>query len=210
MTHTKKTETEEDEDILTVGMSEVAATLQLTTLLSDDDGGRRWRRQIQFVNKRNGSSLTADHIPEWRRWNLILLLSCDPLTPEPMKHQQSLQLQVCPVPEIAFRKTNGFEALTDPSGCANWSDKKSTCKIFGTTALTEQCLVVFVPDSPLSHPQSIIFPCSVKAQHIWLANHLKQTVNTLLVGQSFHNVPSHNSTFPSLQNGYFMDCTTWD
>ena len=37
----KKTETEEDEDILTLGMSEVAATLQLTTLLSDDDGGRR-------------------------------------------------------------------------------------------------------------------------------------------------------------------------
>ena len=32
---------------------------------------------------------------------------------------------------------------------------------------------------------STYFPCSVKAQHIWLAHHIKQTVNTVLVGQSF-------------------------
>ena len=49
-----KTETYEDEDRLTLGTSEVAAPVQLTLPQSDDDG-------TQFF-----------------------LLSCDPLTPEPM------------------------------------------------------------------------------------------------------------------------------
>ena len=47
-----------------------------------EDGGR-WRR-THSGDERTGSSLTADDTPQWTQ-NLILPLSCDPLTPEPMK-----------------------------------------------------------------------------------------------------------------------------
>ena len=32
---------------------------------------------------------------------------------------------------------------------------------------------------------------------IWMADHIQQTVNTVWVGQSFHNVPTHSSTHSS-------------
>ena len=52
---------------------------------TDEDGDGRKRRQTHSGDERSGSSLTADDTSEWRRRNLTLLLSCDPLTPEPMK-----------------------------------------------------------------------------------------------------------------------------
>ena len=53
---------ETDEDTPIQGSSDVAAPLQLTTPQSDEDGGRRRRD--------------------------VILLSCDPLTLEPMKQPQ--------------------------------------------------------------------------------------------------------------------------
>ena len=95
--------------------------------------------------------------------------------------------------ELAFRKTNGYEALTVPSGYANWSDRGLTTKVSALRSKLND-----VPDSLLC-PKHIFFLCSVTAQRIGLADHLKQTVNTVLVGQSFH-VSSHSITFRSVQN----------
>ena len=104
--------------------------------------------------------------------------------------QQSLQPRVQSrnrpsplVPERAFSNTNDYEALTVPSRCANWSNKRLVTKlsaprpklkdILSSSFLTVLCAL------------STYFLCSVKAQHICLADHIKQTVNTVLVGQSF-------------------------
>ena len=98
------------------------------------DGDRRRQRQTHSGDKRSGSSLTADHTPEWRRRNL-LLLSCNPLTPEPMKYAA---VSTAPGPVVeppqasrswtCFQENIGYEALTVPSGCANWSDRTLTKK----------------------------------------------------------------------------------
>ena len=55
----------------------------MTKKEADEHGDRR--RQTHSGDERSGSSLTADDTPEWRRQDLILLLSCDPLIPKPMK-----------------------------------------------------------------------------------------------------------------------------
>ena len=97
-----------------------------------------------------------------------------------------------------FQENIGYEALTVPSGCANWSDRKLRNFRRYDLNRTTSCLL---RSRQSSVPLAYIFLCSVKAQHIWLADHIKQIVNTVLVGQSFHNVPSHSITFPSVQNG---------
>ena len=115
--------------------------------------------------------------------------------------QQSLQPQVQSwnrpsplVPELAFGKMNGYEALTAPSGCANWADRKRITilsalrpklnDVLSSSFLTVLCAL------------GIFFLCSVKASHIWLADCKKPSVDTVFVDQSFYNVPSHNITFP--------------
>ena len=104
-----KTEADEDEDRLTLGMSEVAAPLQLTTPQSEH---RTWPCYF--------SSIAT-------RW-----------LPSPWRLQQSLQSQVqsfeSPLSSRSWtcfqkkKKTWGYEALTVPSGRANWSDGRLTIK----------------------------------------------------------------------------------
>ena len=57
-------ETDEDEDRLTLGTSEVVASLQLTTPQSDEDGGRLGQRQAHSREEQSGSFFTADDTPE--------------------------------------------------------------------------------------------------------------------------------------------------
>ena len=66
-----KTETDEEEDRATLGSSEVAVTVQLTTSQTHEDGARRRRRQSHSGVKRSDSSLTVDDTPDLRRRNLI-------------------------------------------------------------------------------------------------------------------------------------------
>ena len=117
--------------------------------------------------------------------------------------QQSLQPKVqswnCPspvVPELAFRKTNGYEALTVPSGCANWSDRRLTTNLSALRPKLNDVFVFFVPDSPLC-PMLFSVPQKLNISDWPIISN--KIVNTVLVGQSFHNVPSHSITFPSAQ-----------
>ena len=173
---------------------------------TDEDGDSRRRRQTHSGDERSGSSLTADDTPEWRRRNLILLLSCNPLTPEPMKDAACLcSPRSSRGTALVLSFLNLFSgkrwlwSVDSPLRLCQLVWQKTNYKTFGTTVLTERRLVFFVPDSPLCPKHTFFFVCSVKSQHTWLADHIKQTVNTVLVGQSFHNVPSHNITFPSVK-----------
>ena len=122
-----KMETDEDEDRLTLGTSEVAAPLQLMTPQSDED--RTW--------------YFSSHVTCW--------------LPSPWRMQWALQPQVQSwnhpspvVPELAFRKMY-YEALTVPSGYANWSDRGLTTKVSALRPKLND-----VPDSLLC-PKQIFF-----------------------------------------------------
>ena len=162
----------------------------------DEDGNRR--RQTHSGDEQSGSSLTADNTPEWWRWNLILFLSCDLLTPEPMKDAAVFAAPGPPQSSCSwtsFQENVGYEALTVPSGRANLSDRRllalrpELSDVLYSSFLTVLCVL------------SIYFSLFHKAQHIWFANHIKQTDNRVLVGQFFHNIPSRVITFPSVQDG---------
>ena len=100
---------------------------------TDEDGDGR--RQTQSGDERSGSSLTADDTPDWRRRNLILF-SCNPLTPEPMK---DAAVSAAPGPVVeppqssrcwtCFQENVGYEALSVPSGYANWSGRRLITKL---------------------------------------------------------------------------------
>ena len=207
-----KTETDEDEDRLTLGTSEVAAPLQLTTPQSDEDRGRRrWRHLKMKTDSHWGRAKW--HLPySWWQSRVtkteldtsLLMWPADSQAHEGCSSlcssRSSRGTAPVIVPELAFRKTNGYEELTVPSGCANWSDRRLTTRLSAlqpklNDILSSSFLTV------LGALSIYIFLGSVKAQHIWLADHIKQTVNTVLVGQSFHNILSHCITFPSMQNG---------
>ena len=159
----------------------------MTKTEADEDGDRR--RRTQSGDERRGSSSTAEDTPEWRRRNLILL-SCDSLTPEPMKDAAVFAAQGSAVVVRKLTLINvRYGALTVPSGRANWSYRRPTTKLSALRPKLHASCLLHSWQSSVSSAHN--FLCSVKAQRIWLADHIKQTVNTVLVGQSFHNGQSY-------------------
>ena len=172
----RQTKMEADEDRLTLGTSEVAASLQLTTPQSNEDG--TW--------------YFSSHAICW--------LPC------PWRMQQSLQPQVQlwnrPSPlisELAFRKVRVIKRwqshLVVPTGLTE--DQLQNFWHYSLKWMAS----CFLHSWQSSVPKAYICLCSVESQHIWLADHIKQTVNTIFVDQSFHNIPSHSITFQSEQIG---------
>ena len=94
-------------------------------------GDRRRRIPTHCGDERSGSSFTADDTQKWWDGTWYFSSHVTHWLPRPWRMQQSLQPQVkswnCPnplVPKLVFRKTNGCEELTVPSGGANWSDRR--------------------------------------------------------------------------------------
>ena len=110
----------------TLGTSERAAPLQLTTHQSETQN--------------------------------LILLACDPLTTEPMK---AVSVSATPgtvislVLGLVFRQTYKNEALTVPSGLANWLDRSPSAKSYVQKTLTRQLL--FFVHSRLC-PKQVMFP----------------------------------------------------
>ena len=95
--------------------------------------------------------------------------------------------------QACVRENVGYKPLTVLSSCASWSHRRLTTKISAlrpklNDVSSSSFLVVL---SALC----TYFLCSVKAQHIWLANHLKQTVNTFWLANlftTFQVIASHS------------------
>ena len=158
-----KTEADEDENRLSLGTSEVAA---------------------------------SDDTPEWPRRNLILLLSCDQLTPEPIK-DAAVSAAPSPIVEppqssrswTCSQENVGYEALTVPSGCANWSDSRLTTELSVLRPKLNEVLSSSFLKVLCALNIWLFFLCSVKVQHIWSADHIKQAV---LVGHDVSVIASHS------------------
>ena len=123
-----------------------------------DEDGDRWRRiRTHSGNERTGSSLTADDTPEWTQ-NLILLLSCDPLTPEPMK-VAAVSAAAGPVsrPWTCFQKKRKFMKRWQSLSLCQLVWQKTNYKTFGTRVVTERRLLFFIPNSPLCR-KYVMFP----------------------------------------------------
>ena len=133
---------------------------RVTRTEADEDRDRR--RQTHSGDERSSSSLTADDIPEWRRRDLILLLSCNLLTPEPMKDAavSAAPDRIVEPPQFCrswtcFQENVSNEALTVPSSCASWSNSRLTTKPL-TLRLKVNSLVFFVHDGSLC-PRHLFF-----------------------------------------------------
>ena len=83
---------------------------------------------------------TADNTEEWRRRDLTLL-SCDPLTPEPMK-DAAVSAAVGPVVELpqssrsrtCFQENEWFRSVDSPLELCELLWPNTDYKTFGTTA----------------------------------------------------------------------------
>ena len=182
-----------------------------------DVGDRRRRRQA----KRRKSKTKTDSLWGRAKWQL----------PNSWRHTRvtKMELDTCPLKRPDDSRANeGCSSLCSPRSSRGatpvfsflnlLSGKQMVTKRWQSpqvvpTGLTEDlqpnlrnygpkwttpCLLRFWQSSLL---KTYNFLCPVKDQHIWLADHMKQTVNRVSVGKSFHNVPSHRNTFSSVQNG---------
>ena len=162
------------------------------TLQSDEDRGRRRWRQTKTDSI--WGRATWQLLYSWRHPGVTTTeldtLSCDSLTPEPMKDAAVFAAQGSAVVVRKLTLINvRYGALTVPSGRANWSYRRPTTKLSALRPKLHASCLLHSWQSSVSSAH--IFLCSVKAQRIWLADHIKQTVNTVLVGQSFHNGQSY-------------------